>query len=271
VTDLNKAAALGQPSFVWRAGQERRLQMILKAAGGRERGWVLDNGCGIGMYLERLAPLAERAIGLEFDFDRADEAHGRSLEVLSARGRSPEDLSGHIRSLEVLSARGEQLPFPDDSFDLILSHEVVEHVDNDRAAVTEMVRALRPPSGDILGGRLVLFVPNRGYPFETHGIFWRGEYRYGNIPFVNYLPRSIRDRLAPHVRAYSSRDLERLFDGLAVRLIHRTVIFGAYDNLIARRPIVGRTLRSALQGLERTPLRAIGLSHFWVLERVSDM
>jgi len=250
MNDFEKAAALGQPSFVWRAGQERRLQMILQAASGHERGWVLDNGCGIGMYLKRLAPNAEQAIGLEYDFDRAVEASGRSLEVLSARG--------------------EQLPFPDDSFDLILSHEVVEHVDDDRAAVAEMVRALRPPSGDTPGGRLVLFVPNRGYPFETHGIYWRGEYRYGNIPFVNYLPTAIRDRLAPHVRVYSRGDLKRLFDGLPVRVVRRTVIFGAYDNLIARSPTFGRLLRSALQALERTPLRTFGLSQFWVAERVDD-
>ena len=250
MNNFDKAAALGQPSFVWRAGQERRLQMILQAASGRERGWVLDNGCGIGRYLERLAPNAERAIGLEFDFDRAAEASGRPLEILSGRG--------------------EQLPFPDDSFDLMLSHEVVEHVDDDRAAVAEMVRALRPPDGEAPGGRLVLFVPNRGYPFETHGIFWRGEYRYGNIPFVSYLPRAVRDRLAPHVRVYSGRDLERLFEGLPVRVIRRTVIFGAYDNLIARWPLLGRSLRSALQALEHTPLRAFGLSQFWVLERVAD-
>ena len=250
MTELEKAAALGQPSFVWRAGQERRLQMILQAASGRERGWVLDNGCGIGMYLERLAPNAEHAIGLEFDFDRAAEARGRPLEVLSARG--------------------EQLPFPDESFDLMLSHEVVEHVDDDRAAVAEMVRALRPPSDDTPGGRLVLFVPNRGYPFETHGIFWRGGYRFGNIPFVSYLPRAIRDRLAPHVRAYSIGDLERLFDGLPVRVVRRTVIFGAYDNFITRSPTFGRLLRSVLQALEPTPLRTFGLSHFWVMERVAD-
>lgn len=249
MTDLEKAAALGQPSFVWRAGQERRLQMILKAAHGRERGVVLDNGCGVGAYLERLSPQAERAIGLEIDHDRAVEA--RSLQ------------------LEILSSRAELLPFPDSAFDLILSHEVIEYVDDDRAAITEIVRALHPPSAEAPGGRLVLFVPNRGYPFETHGIYWRDKYQYGNFPFINYLPSSLRNRLAPHVRVYSGRDLERLFDGLPVRIVHRTVIFGAYDNLIARWPTLGRLLRFKLQFLERTPLRVLGLSHFWVVERTS--
>ena len=245
--DLEKAAALGQPSFVWRAGQERRLRMILKMAAGRERGWVLDNGCGVGAYLERLAPHAEQAIGLEFDIARAAETSNRSLEVLSARG--------------------ERLPFPDGSFDLILSHEVIEHVDDDRAAMAEMIRARRPPSGENPGGRLVLFVPNRGYPLETHGVYWRGRYRYGNVPLVNYLPTSIRNRLAPHVRVYTGHQLGQLFSELPVRIVQRTVIFGAYDNMIARWPRLGRQLRSVLQSLEHTPLRAFGLSHFWVLEK----
>jgi hypothetical protein len=54
------------------------------------------------------------------------------------------------------------------------------------------------------------------HPFETHGIYWRGKYHFGNIPLVNYLPRKWRDRLAPHVRVYSKRDLEKLFAGLPV-------------------------------------------------------
>ena len=83
-------------------------------------------------------------------------------------------------------------------FSLILSHEVLEHVQDDRRSVEEMVRTLKP------GGRIVLFVPNRGYPFETHGIYWRGRYHFGNIPLVNYLPRRLRDRLAPHVRSYTA-------------------------------------------------------------------
>jgi SAM-dependent methyltransferase len=181
-------------------------------------------------------------IGLEYDRERAAEARTRSAHIVKAAG--------------------EGLPFPSLTFDLILSHEVIEHVRDDRLAVTEMVRVLRP------GGRIALFCPNRGYPFETHGIYWRGKYHFGNKPFVNYLPRPWRDRLAPHVRVYTRRDLEKLFAGLPVRFIERTVIFGAYDNLIARFGAAGKILRAILQFLEKTPLRGLGLSHFWVVERI---
>jgi SAM-dependent methyltransferase len=248
--DLEKAALRGEPSYVWRAGQQRRLEMILAAAGARIRGTLLENGCGVGMYVEHLSPLGGRLFGLEYDFDRAREAGARSPGIVNAAG--------------------EYLPYSKSTFDLILSHEVLEHVEDDSLAISEMIRVLRSPdplSGKV-GGRLVLFVPNRGYPFETHGIYWRGKYHFGNIPFVNWLPRRWRDRLAPHVRVYSTGDLEKLFADLPVRVVERTVIFGAYDNLIARFGSVGRLLRGLLQFLERTPLRRLGLSHFWVLEKV---
>jgi SAM-dependent methyltransferase len=240
--NLEKAALRGEPSYVWRAGQERRLQMILAAAGERINGYTLENGCGVGIYLEHLAPYGGVLVGLEVDFERAQQAHTRCAQVVQAVG--------------------EALPFPATSLDLIISHEVLEHVVDDEISVHEMVRALRP------GGRLVIFVPNRGYPFETHGVYWRGAYHFGNIPLVNYLPRRLRDRLAPHVRVYSFYDLEKLFADLPVRFVQRTVIFGAYDNIIARWPAIGRFLRSTLQALEKSPLRALGLSHFWVVERL---
>jgi hypothetical protein len=84
---------------------------------------------------------------------------------------------------------------------------------------------------------------------------------------VNYLPRSLRDKLAPHVQVYSSKDLGKLFEGLPVKFIERTIIFGAYDNIIAKFGPFGKILRSVLQFLERTPLKIFGLSHFWVIER----
>jgi len=244
--DMEKAALRGEPSYVWREGQERRLAMLLKASEGRERGVVLDNGCGVGMYLAKLRAHARKAFGLEFDHERA-----------SAAGRD----------LNVARAAGERLPYPSSHFDLILSHEVLEHVEDDRLAVEEISRVLRTPEGDRPGGRLVLFVPNRGYPFETHGVYWRGRYHFGNIALVNYLPRRLRDRLAPHVRIYSTGDLKRLMHGLPLRVVKQTVIFGAYDNIIARFPRAGTALRAVLQWLERTPLKILGLSHFWVLEK----
>jgi len=245
--DLARAALRGEPSYVWRAGQERRLAMILAAAGPRAAGRVLDDGCGVGQYLARLGIGAAAAFGLEFD-----PGHARN-----AGGWLP----------NVVRGAGEALPFPGDFFDLVLSHEVLEHVADDRRAAAEIARVLRRPTAETPGGRLVLFVPNRGYPFETHGVYWRGRYRFGNIPLVNYLPRPVRDRLAPHVRVYARRDLARLFEGLPLRVVSRQQIFGAYDNLIARWPSAGRALRAALQALERTPLQRLGLSHFWVLER----
>lgn len=246
--DLTKAARCGEPSYVWRAGQERRLQMILDAAGERRQGLLLENGCGVGMYVERLSPHIQQVLGLEFDQERACEAR---------------QLASRLPNVQIICAAGEGLPIPDRTASLILSHEVLEHVQDDRQAVCEMVRVLRP------SGRIVLFVPNRGYPFETHGIFWRGRYHFGNIPLVNYLPRRLRNRLAPHVRIYTRRDLKNLFTGLPVRVVRQTVIFGAYDNIIARWPRMGKLLRTILQWMERTPLRAFGLSHFWVIEKIS--
>ena len=71
------------------------------------------------------------------------------------------------------------------------------------------VRVLKP------GGRLVVFVPNRLWLFETHGVYWRGVYHFGNIPLVNWLPDALRNKLAPHVRAYTGKQLRALFDGIA--------------------------------------------------------
>lgn len=239
--DLDKAALRGEPSYVWRAGQQRRLDMISRVAEERIHGTVLENGCGVGMYVEKLTGLGARVIGLEYDMERAVEAK--------------------IRSKEIINAAGESIPLPSSTFDLILSHEVIEHVQDDHVAIREMIRVLK------VGGRAVIFCPNRGYPFETHGVYWNGKYYFGNKLFVNYLPRVLRNKLAPHVRVYSRSDMQKLFNGLNVKFIERTVIFGAYDNIIARFGALGKLLRLVLQFLEATPLKIFGLSHFWVVEK----
>ena len=243
--EFKKADERGVPSLVWRAGQDRRLAMIQAAAEERLASgkWVLVDGCGVGIYVRALRQFTPNVVGLDIEPERVGQSYKNSPLVNVAAG--------------------ESLPYPDGSFDLVLSHEVIEHVQDDRLAISEMVRALKK------GGRIILFCPNRGYPFETHGIYWKGQYKFGNIPLVNYLPRHLRDRLAPHVRVYTTHDLELLFSELPVRFITRKIIFGAYDNIIARYPTIGKNLRLLLQSMENTPLRFFGLSHFWVIEKTN--
>jgi len=240
-TGGDKAIALGHPSYVWRAGQERRLNLIRRYAPLEGR-HVLDAGCGVGMYAAAFRRFTDAAYGVDLDPEKIAQAaeSGTNLVV----------------------AFVEALPFAGCSFDVVLSHEVIEHVSEDRAALAEAVRVLKP------GGRLVIYAPNRLYFFETHGCFWRGTYRFGNIPLVNWLPDRWRNRLCPHVRAYTARGLRRLLDGLPVQVVAHTQIYPGFDNIVARRPWLGYWLRRVLYALERTPVRVFGLSHLLVVERI---
>ncbi len=235
-----RAITLGHPSYVWRFGQERRLAMIAQYAplAGRR---ILDTGCGLGMYVRAFRQFSGEVYGIDVDPDKIAEA------------------SRELPNLQVAPA--EQLPFEDGFFDVVLSHEVWEHVNDDRAAAREAVRVLRP------GGRLVVFVPNRLWLFETHGVYWRGVYHFGNIPLVNWLPDALRNQLAPHVRAYTGKQLRALLEGLPVRAVVHTQIFPGYDNIVKRRPAVGRILRALTYTVEHTPLRVFGLSHLLVVEK----
>ncbi len=234
-----EAVALrGNPSFVWRAGQERRLRLVRQHV-TLEGQRILDVGCGVGMYTSAFARYSEHVFGIEIEFERACAAH--------------------LHIPRIAQSVGESLPFGDDAFDVVFSHEVLEHVADDRLSAAEMVRVTRP------GGHVVIFVPNRLYFFETHGIYWRGTYHFGNKPLVNWLPNALRNRLAPHVRAYTRRALDRLFAGLPVRKVAHTQIYPGYDNIVTRKPQLGRILQTITYTLERTPLRLLGLSHFLVL------
>jgi SAM-dependent methyltransferase len=235
----NKAAVRGEPGYVWRSGQDRRLNMIREWAD--LSGYVLDDGCGLGTYLKAFSPFSQHRYGLEVELDRAVKARP------SAQG--------------IVQAVGEAVPFAANSFDFLLSNEVIEHVDDDRQALQEMVRVVKP------GGRIVIFCPNRWYPVEQHGIFWRGQYKFGNIPLVNYLPNPLRNKLAPHVRTYSAASLRRLYQDLPVQVVHYGRIFGGYDNIERRWPGFGRLLKKILYTLEKTPFSFFGISHFLVLEK----
>jgi SAM-dependent methyltransferase len=233
----------GRPSYSWRYGQDRRLGMVRRFI-DLEGARVLDVGCGIGTYVRRFRAFTDDVHGLEVEPERVAEA-SRELP-------------------NIVCGVGEALPWPDDHFDLVFSNEVIEHVQDDRRTAAEMVRVARP------GGLIVLFAPNRLYPFETHGAYIGGRYVFGNVPFVNWFPDPVRDRLAPHVRAYTRRGIRDLFAGQPVRLVHHRVIYPGFDNITARHRRLGPVLRRAIHAAEQTPLHAFGLSHFLVLRKKDD-
>lgn len=238
-----QAALRGVPSLVWRAGQERRLNLIRQWA-ALDGARVLVDGSGVGLYVRGLQAQGADVWGVDVEFEHAEAS------------------TVHAPGAGVCQAAGEALPYPNNAFDLVLSHEVIEHVADDRAYAIEMWRVTRP------GGRIVVFCPNRLYPFETHGHYWRGDYHFGNTPLINWLPNPLRNRLAPHVRAYTKAGLEQLFEGLPLRILEHTAIYPGYDNIVYRRPELGDTLRRVTYTLEQTPLRWFGLSHLLVIEKL---
>ena len=206
-----------------------------------ENAVILDNGCGLGTYLSAFAAYSPHRFGLELELDRAQKALPTAVAIIQGVG--------------------ETLPFADNAFDFVFSNEVIEHVADDAAYAAEMVRVVKG------NGRILLFCPNRWYPVEQHGIYWKGEYKFGNIPLVNYLPDVWRDKLAPHVRTYTKGKLLRLFAGLPVTVVHHGRIFGGYDNIENRLPRLGKGIKKTLYAAEKTPLSFLGLSHLLVLQK----
>lgn len=238
---LPDAARLGNPSFVWRAGQERRLAIIERyvSLDGRR---VLDLGCGIGQYVRAFERHGAVGYGCDIEPPRLMEAAA-------------------VGTPRLVAAAGEFLPFADDSFDVIVLNEVIEHVADDRATMREVARVLAP------GGTAVLYAPNRLYPFETHGIMWRGRYIEGNIPLVNWLPGRLRDRLVPHARAYRARDWTPMIAGSGLRPVAHGYVYPGFDNVEARWPRIAAAVRRFCYWAEDHPLARFGISHLVVLEK----
>jgi SAM-dependent methyltransferase len=130
---------------------------------------ILEIGSGNGVQLCYLLKRGLDAVGVEPGEPPFGGRYGRALRLLEANGV-------HDARARILPAAAEDLPFPKDSFDVVVSAAVIEHVRNVEAAVRESVRVLKP------GGVVVLSMPN-------YDSFYEGHYR---IPWVPYLLRRKR-------------------------------------------------------------------------------
>src|SRR5437773_3337463 len=193
----------GHPSYVWRRGQERRLDLLRRYV-TLENQQILDIGCGVGTWVRAFRRFSDHVFGIDVEEPRVIEAS--------------QDLSG------LTLAASEFLPFRDESFDVVFLHEVIEHVADDRATIQEAFRCTRP------GGSIVTYAPNRLYPFETHGFYLGDRFVFRLLPFINYTPNFVRDQFCHHVRIYTQRGIRRLFDGLDVDFEVRSHVYPGLDN-----------------------------------------
>ncbi len=166
----------------------KRLKIILQYVSATSN--VLDAGCGSGGYVATLCSLGTDAYGVEFDWQKianSSYTYGKNTIRL---------LCGDI----------QQLPFYPRTFDVVLLNEVLEHVPNDDIVLQESYRVLRD------GGTLIVFSPNRLFPFETHGVFARkSNYKIPHyIPFIPYIPLRIGKYFCQYwARNYYPGNLER--------------------------------------------------------------
>jgi SAM-dependent methyltransferase len=230
----------------------KRVRLIAAHADLRQAR-VLDAGCGAGEYVFALGELGAEVLGIEYLAEKVEQFE-RS---------HPGD--GRVRRGDIA-----RIDTSDCSFDVVLMNEVLEHVPDEGAALREVWRILRP------GGRLLLFSPNRLYPFETHGVDSYGS--GGRIDPIRtfglpYLPLWITTRLVrPWARNYWPTSLRRLVRTTGFRILHHEYVWQTFENISKRR---GRAFRAAAPLLrtlsawaERVPLfRSLGVSQLIVAER----
>lgn len=127
----------------------RERETLLDAVAWRGDETVLDVGCGRGLMLVGAAKRLSsgRAIGIDI-WQEADQ----SANTAEAAWTNAQ-IEGVADRIDVQTADMRSLPFPDGSFDLIVSHWAVHNVENESgraAALSEMVRVLRPEGTIIL-------------------------------------------------------------------------------------------------------------------------
>lgn len=113
---------------------------------------ILDAGCGTGLLAKKLKKFG-RVTGVDIS--------SKAVYFSKKRG------------ISVKEASINRLPFPSQSFDLVVSMDVLYHKEvNDKKALSEIYRALKP------GGLLLLRVPANPFLFSTHDKYVHTRERY---------------------------------------------------------------------------------------------
>ena len=93
---------------------------------------------GFGRHVYECARRGARVVALDYAAGEVIETRNTLAAMVESGEITADRLTG------VLRGDARTLPFPDDTFDVVITSEVLEHIQDDVAAIGEMVRVLRP-------------------------------------------------------------------------------------------------------------------------------
>jgi SAM-dependent methyltransferase len=213
----------------------------------------LDCGCGAGEYVFALRDkYGTDAWGIEY------------LENKVRAAKANPDYGQYIKGGNL-----EKLDEPDCAYDVALLNEVLEHVPNEGRALQEVRRVLKP------GGKVIVFSPNRWFPFETHGVRWRrtGRQIPPAVPFIPWVPLGVGQLFFDYwARNYWPHELRKLVRDAGFTIETLGYIWQTFENISGSQPVwiqKSRPLfRSVASFCEKTPvLRRFGVSQVIVGRR----
>ncbi|MGW5847325.1 methyltransferase domain-containing protein [Streptomyces sp. NPDC055254] len=149
-------------SHRWRTAENSAAYLIGELRPGMS---VLDVGCGPGTITADLAELVAPG-GRVTAVDAAPEVVERARAYAAERG---------LTAVEFAAADVHALDFPDDSFDVVHAHQVLQHVADPVRALGEMRRVCRP--GGIVAARDADYAAMTWYPAAPGLDEWLGLYR----------------------------------------------------------------------------------------------
>lgn len=197
---------------------KRRARKVILGLDLKEKDTIVDLGCGDGFFLYLLSNLPIKLNLIGYDSDE--------LVLMNAK----RNLS--LKKIELINGSITSIPFKRNKCTKVILTEVLEHVEDDKKALSEVYRILKPK------GTLLLTVPNYNFPFFWDPINWVLQNLFGtHISGTNFFAGI----WARHLRLYKRERLKKLLEDTGFKiqeieeLTSRCLPFSHYlVNLVAR-------------------------------------
>lgn len=153
----------------------------------------LDAGAGFGRHAFEAARQGATVFALDYAADEVVTTRNTFAAMVEAK-----EITEHVYG-GVLRGDATKLPFADNTFDCVVTSEVLEHIQDDVRAISELHRVLKP------GGSLGITVPT----WWPEKINWMLSDEY-------HAPKSV----GGHVRIYSATELKAKLRSAGLEVTH---------------------------------------------------